>query len=200
MNDQFYDSIAYAHETWGYSAYFCKCCVKATAKLNQSVVEMKDVIAKLEERIEVLEGEKEVVTKRVNKVEKRADKAREDLEGVEREIVSGMEKALADAKKELKVQLKKDEERSVQIALYGIEESKKETVEDRINDEMTMVTEMAKVMGVDLKGEVEIRYRAGRDIPKEGEKPRPLIVKVGDDETRTKIMANSAKLARFEKG
>ena len=199
MTDQFYESIAYAHKTWGYSAYFCKCCVKAMAKLNQSVVEMKSAIGKLEERIEVLEGEKEAVAKRVKTVKRRAEKVKEDLDGVEREMVSGMEKAMANAKKELKVQLEKDEERNVQVVLYGIVESKKEAVEERINEEMAMVTEMTEVLGVELKGEVEIRYRAGREVPKEGERPRPLIVKVQDDETRTKIMANSGKLARVEK-
>ena len=50
---------------------------------------------------------------------------------------------------------------------------------------------------VPVSGEVSIQLRTGR--PREvGAKPRPLIVRVADDETRAKMFQNARKLSRNE--
>ena len=41
-------------------------------------------------------------------------------------------------------------------------------------------------------------HRSGR-AREEGAKPRPLIIRVSDDETRVSILRNAHKLARFDK-
>ena len=199
MTDQFYDNCTEAATTFGYSAFFCKCCRKATSKLNQEIKEMKERMGKLEERIEEMEGEKEAVVKRVGRVEKKAEKAKEDLEGVEREIKSGMGKAMAEAKKEVITELKQEEIRSARIAIYGLKESEKEDEgAEWKEEEKGKVEEMARVMGVELVGEVEVRFRAGRKGVGEEARPRPLIVRIADEETRAKVMRSSGKLSREE--
>ena len=196
MTDQFYDNCTEAATTFGYSAFFCKCCRKATSKLNQEIKEMKERMGKLEERIEEMEGEKEAVVKRVGRVE---EKAKEDLEGVEREIKSGMGKAMAEAKKEVITELKQEEIRSARIAIYGLKESEKEDEgAEWKEEEKGKVEEMARVMGVELVGEVEVRFRAGRKGVGEEARPRPLIVRIADEETRAKVMRSSGKLSREE--
>ena len=163
---------------------------------------MKATMEKLEERIEALEGEREVVAKRVGKVEKKAEKVKEELEGVEREIVSGMGKAMAEAKEKVITELKQDEIRGARIVVYGLKESDKEEKEEEGADwkeeEKSKVKEMARVMGVELEGEVEVKFRAGKKGAGEEARPRPLIVKIADEETRAKIMKNSGKLSREE--
>ena len=45
-------------------------------------------------------------------------------------------------------------------------------------------------IGVELKGEVEVQYRSGRWRP-EAERPRPLVLKVKEDEDRETIYRNA---------
>ena len=161
------------------------------------MVEMKSAIEKLTERVVMLEGEKEAVARRVNQVEERAKKVKENLEGVEREMINGMGKAKDEAKREMKDEMKKDEERSVHIVIYGMEESKKEEANERIAEDVKKVGELAEVMEVELKGEVVVKYRLGRKR-EEGAKTRPLKVMIGDDETRARLMNYSAELSRVE--
>ena len=199
MTDQFYESCAYAFDTWGYSAFFCKCCRKATAKMNGALIGLKDTITKLEGRIEVLEGEKEAVARRVGKVEKRAEKVKEELEGVEREIVNGMGKAMEDAKREVKSEMKKEEEISANIVVFGVEESKKESAEERKMEEMKKMEDMVQAMEIELEGEIQIKYRSGAWKEElAATKPRPLVVRITDEETRARILNNSRKLSRAE--
>ena len=199
MTESFYESCGQAYATWGYSAFFCKCCRKANAKMKEEMKEMREAIKQLERRIEGLEGEKYVVAKRVGKVEKRADKVKEDLEGVEREIVSGMEKAMEEAKKEMKVEMWRDENNSEKIVIYGLKESdKEEKGAEWREEEKGKVKEMARVMEVALEGGVEVEFRAGRKVEEEGARPRPLIIRIANDEARAKMLRNSGRLSRVD--
>ena len=54
--------------------------------------------------------------------------------------------------------------------------------------------DLIEKMEVPVDGEVAIRYRGGKKR-EEGAKPRPLIVKVADDEMRAKIFRNAPKLS-----
>ena len=44
---------------------------------------------------------------------------------------------------------------------------------------------------------MEVRYRAGKKVPGAA-RPRPMVVKIEDEETREKIVTNARKLARKE--
>ena len=58
---------------------------------------------------------------------------------------------------------------------------------------------MAKVAGVELApNEFEIRFRAGKRREEEGARPRPLIVKIGNEEKREKLRRNARFLSRSE--
>ena len=56
---------------------------------------------------------------------------------------------------------------------------------------------MAEELGVDLKGEVRIKFRSGRPTSTE-DRPRPLIVTIEDDKTRESIMTNARKMSGKE--
>ena len=55
---------------------------------------------------------------------------------------------------------------------------------------------MAEEIGVDFKGEVKASFRAGKKA--EGDRPRPLVITIEDDETREKIVANARRMAGKE--
>ena len=47
-----------------------------------------------------------------------------------------------------------------------------------------------------MKGEVVVKFRAGKK--KDDNKPRPMVVKITDDETRARMLNNARRLARDE--
>ena len=54
-----------------------------------------------------------------------------------------------------------------------------------------------KEIGVEMKGEIEIKFRAGKKMEGDaGSRPRPLIVQVSDDETRERIFKGARNLSR----
>ena len=98
MTDEFFESCGQAFSNYGYSAFFCKCCRKATAKMNKAMKELKEEVEMLEKRIANMEKEREQVTKRVEDVAEKAERVKEGLKGMEREVTSGMEKAKEEVK------------------------------------------------------------------------------------------------------
>ena len=56
---------------------------------------------------------------------------------------------------------------------------------------------MVKEIGIEMKGEIEIKFRAGKKMEGDaGSRPRPLIVQVSDDETRERIFKGARNLSR----
>ena len=90
------------------------------------------------------------------------------------------------------------EERSENLVIYGIEESKEETTEKRNEKDGERVKEVAENIGVEIRGVVEVKFRAGRKSEEAGARPRPMIVKIKDDETRELMLKNASRLARTE--
>ena len=199
MTDEFFESCGQAFATWGYSAFFCKCCRKATAKMNKMMKELKEEVEKLEKRIAIVEKEREQVTKRVDNVEEKAERVKAGLEGMEREVTSGMEKAKEEVTKKVQTEMKEQEERSENLVIYGLKESQEEQAGRRMEAEKEGVVEMAGKVGVELTlEEVEVKFRAGRKQEEEGARPRPLIVKIRNEEKREKIRRNARLLSRSE--
>ena len=149
----------------------------------------------LTDRVMVLEMEKETLAQKVENMEMKTSKVKEDLEGVEKEVVSGMEKAKEEVKKDMGREMKEREERSQNVVFYGLKESDVGEGEARRKEEREKVEEVVRNIGVELKGDVEVKFRAGKKDG-EGEKPRPLIVRISDDETRERIFKDSRNLAR----
>ena len=198
MTELLYTTCSEAFRLYGVSTFFCKCCLKATSKMKSMMKELRAEVDELSKRVTSLEKEKEKVTKRVVNVEEKAEKVKESIQDVEKEVASGMKTAKEEVKKEVKIEMKAQEERSANIVIYGIEESKKESVEERTAEDRIKVGEMARHVEVEVSGVVDVKYRAGKKSEEAGAKPRPMIVRVSDDETRERLLANARKLMRVE--
>ena len=94
-----------------------------------------------------------------------------------------MEKAMREAKEEISKEKREMEQKAANIVVYGAKESVKEDVEERRKDDAELVKEMVEAMGVEIKGDMEVRFRAGKKS-EEG-RPRPMIVKVEDEDFTT---------------
>ena len=106
-----------------------------------------------------------------------------------------MEKAKEEVKEEMTSELKEREERSVNLVVYGVAESERVTGAEKQAEDVEKMTKLAEEIGVKLKGAVEVRYRAGKKLPN-ATRPRPMVVRIEDEDTRERILSNARKLAR----
>ena len=197
MTREFFDCCKKTHELYGFTAFLCKVCRKMFNGVNKAMKEVKADLKSMQDRVMVLEQEKEVLAQKLEKIEKGTEKVTERVEGVEKEVATGMEKAKQEVKNDVKSELAQRDENSSNIAIYGLAETKEDDVEKWREAEAKKVTELVEQMAVQIDGEVAIRYRGGRKR-EEGAKPRPLIVRIADDETRAKIFRSAHKLSRQE--
>ena len=194
MNTEFFENCRMALEVCGYSAFLCQICRKVAAKFKRAMKDLEVELDKLKDRVMVLELEKETLAQKVENMEMRTTKVKEGLEGVEREVVSGMEKAKEEVKKDVNREMKEREERSQNLVLYGLEEPAAESMEERTKADAEKVKEVMTVIGVEA--EAEVKFRAGKKGEGESPRPRPLIITVKDDECRMKILRDARNLAR----
>ena len=110
---------------------------------------------------------------------------------MESEIERGMEKA----KEEMNVEMKEREERSENLVLYGVPEPDTGDAGVMKEEDEKKVKEMAEAIGVEVKGRIVRKFRAGKKDDARG-KGRPMVVRIEDEETRTKILENARKLKR----
>ena len=197
MTKEYFDNCRKGFELWGHSSFLCKICRKVFNVMNKSLRDMRGDLKTMEDRIMVLEQEKEVLAQKLEKLEKGAEKVTERVEGVEKEVVTGMERAKEEVKNDVKTEMSLREENSSNICIYGLDESKEEDAEKWRECETKKVIDVAERMGVQVNGDIIVKFRAGRQR-EEGARPRPLVVKVMDDETRSKIFQNAPRLSRDE--
>ena len=165
-------------------------------KLNGQIKDMEGRMTTMEDRVKMLEKQNESMMKEMEMMTMRTTKVREGLEGVEGELSKGMEKAKEEVKNDVKSEMREMEDRSVNVVLYGVEESKEGDTEKRKEHDEKKVREMAEVVGVELKGEVQVKFRAGKKNEGEEARPRPMIVKIPDEETREGLFKNARKMSQ----
>ena len=165
--------------------------------MHKDLKVVKEENERLKEKIEVLEAIVDRVDKRVAQMENKTEKVKEGLAGMEKEVASGLEKAKEEVKKNVKEEMKEIEGKSSNIVLYGLEESKEADKTKRDEEEKEKVKELAEVLKVEVKGDVVIKWRCGKRSEDATSKPRPMIVRVSDDETRENIFQNARMLANL---
>ena len=65
--------------------------------------------------------------------------------------------------------------------------------ERRREKEKQLVKEIASATGVDMEDSMEVKFRLGR-WDTEQQRPRPLLVRIEDEEKRARLIANARKL------
>ena len=130
-------------------------------------------------------------------METKASQVTDKIVEIEQEVETGMEKAKEEVKVEMKEEMREREERATNVVVYGVKESEETDPEKRKKHDAEKVKEMAAKIGV-TTGELEVKFRAGKKNDAANSKPRPMIVRVEDDETRENILRNARRLAREE--
>ena len=103
-------------------------------------------------------------------------------------------------KEEVKVALEEREEiekRALNLLVVNIPESRKDTVEERKEQDARRVMEVIQMTGVSREelGEVENVFRLGREPGNNG-RTRPLRFSIKRAETKTKILKNAREVNR----
>ena len=194
MTPEFIDCCDKLNRLYGGSAFLCVVCRKLVAKLNKSFKDMEKQMSVFEQRLEKSELENKALKEKIEKMEAQTDQVKTKVGNMEKEIETGMETAKKEVKEEMSMERKELEEKANNLVVYGLKESEKEDAKGRQEEDDEKVKEMVEEIGVEVKGKVEVKFRAGKKV--EGGKPRPVIVRVEDEETREQLLTHARRLAR----
>lgn len=206
MTYEFVDTCEKLNKIYGGSSYLCTCCRKIIGKMSKTVQEIEAKMtksqqetetrmSKMENDLKTAELERDALKQRLENMETKTDQVKDKVIGVEKEIEAGMEKAKTEMTQEMAKEMREREGRNENIVVYGVTESEKEGREEKEKEDKEKVMEMAKQIGVEIRGDVEVKFRAGKK--KEDDTiPRPLVVKIPDEETREKILDQARFLAK----
>ena len=197
MTPEFIESCDKMNKMFGGSAFLCVICRKLAAKLNRSFQEVEIRMRAIEDQLKAAELERDALKEKVGRMENKTDQVKDKVIDIEKEIEAGMEKAKAEMSQGMAKEMRDREGKISGIAIYGLKESEKETSEEQAVEDGEKAKAMIAAIEVEPQGLIEVKYRAGRRN-RENDRPRPLIVKVEDDETREKILDNARRLARKE--
>ena len=195
MTAEFVASCDAINRLTGGSSFLCVICRKLSAKINGSMQESIERIKKLEQRLVTADLERKCLTEKINAMETQNRQVNENVMKIETEVATRMEKAKEEVKGEMRSEMQSRDDKKENIVLHGVVESKETDMERNRNDDLEVVKKVAAEIGVELKGEVKVRYRSGRIV---GEKPRPMIVEIKDEETRESMLAKARLLAGKE--
>ena len=196
MSAEFIKCCDAMNKLYGGASFLCVVCRKVTAMLNHSMRDMEARMTSIESKLQTAELEKMVMAEKIKNLELKNRQVNEEVQKIEVEVSSGMEKAKEEVKDEMRDEMKEREAIKDNIVIYGLKESNEADGMKRKEDDIAMVKKMAEEIGVDLKGEVRIKFRSGKTATED--RPRPLILTVDDDETRENIMSNARKMAGKE--
>ena len=189
MNKDWFDSCKKTFEAIGTSAFLCKTCRKVSAVQTKVTKELRSELKEVKDKVMVLEMQNEALAQKLENLELKIEKANSKVENYEKEVSSTVEKA----KEEVRTEITKRDERGSNIVVFGLEETKEPDTKKWKEEEQKKVEELLE--RIEVVGKVQVQHRAGKPRA-EGENPRPLIVKVADDETREKVFRNASKLSR----
>ena len=101
-------------------------------------------------------------------------------------------------KQAISSEMKEREDRDANVIFYGISEHDEADVEIRRDKEKKIVKEIASATGVDMQDAMEVKFRLGRwDAARD--KPRPLLVRIENDEKRIQLISNARKLGSTDR-
>ena len=189
MSPEFIKCCDAINKFYGGSSFLCVVCRKVTGMLNHSMKEMDSRMEQMETKLQTAELERKVLAEKVKNMESKNRQVDENVQKMEGEVASGMEKAKEEVKDEMRDEMKKREEKKDNIVIYGVKESEETEGPKRKEEDESMVKKMATAIDVNVEGKIKGSYRAGKDHP------RPLVVTIEDDETREKILANARRMS-----
>ena len=209
MTVEFVESCDAMMRIEGKSPFICFCCrskvdkygalvkeqQQETKDARKEALEAKKLAEDVMKELQIERLERQVLAEKIQRMEGNTVQVTTKNVEIEKEMESGMEKAKEEVKKEMATELKQQEEKAENVVVYGIKESEKEEKEEKEAEDTAKVNEMVDAIGIEVSGVIEVKYRAGKKI--DGGKPRPIVVKVTDDETRSRLVANARRLGRI---
>ena len=195
MTPEFVKCCDAINKAYGGSSFLCAVCRKITGMLNRSMKDMEAKIAAMETKLTIAGLERKCMTEKIENLEARNRQVGENVQKMEGEVASGMEKAKEEIKDEMRDEMKRREENKDKVVVYGLKEPTDADGKKRKSEDEDKVRKIAVEIGVDFKGEIRSSFRSGEKV---GDRPRPLIVTIEDEETREGILTNARRLSGKE--
>ena len=213
MSDEFVDNCDKSNRLKGDSNFFCPNCRNFIPNMNGSIQDLLEKFIALESRVNAAEARANAAEAKANAAELELQQLRAEIDRMkngaetvkdkivimEKEIENGMEQAKQEVKEEMTVEMRAREEKAANIVIYGAKESGKNSAAERAADDVEFVKDLAETLEIEIAGEVEAKFRAGKKPEgAEAGRPRPLIVRISDDETRENILRKARFLGRSD--
>lgn len=150
--------------------------------MNETIDELKNLVISQNEQITTL---KEIISaqqKEIDEIKKQYLK-REDMENHIQKMENKCMEENIDEYMERK-------EKRENIVVFGLKESNKPTINEKIEDDLKAIEKIKKDIGCEGTGEILKVFRIG----KKSERPRPIVVKCDSRNTWRDILTNSKKL------
>ena len=194
MNPDYLENIEKLHDLMGMSGFLCKTCKKVATKVGKEMKGLGEKMVDLENRVVILELERDNLMAKVEALEAKGQKAEAEMKGWNVQISKAKKEVIT----EIKCDLKEKEERSENLVIYGLDECKEKDVKKRVEHDEKLLKEVVKVTEVEVKGRIEVKFRAGK--PREDGKARPLIITVKDDDSRKNSLKTLENLGERKDG
>ena len=110
MSPEFIKCCDAINKFYGGSSFLCVVCRKVTGMLNHSMKEMDSRMEQMETKLQTAELERKVLAEKVKNMESKNRQVDENVQKMEGEVASGMEKAKEEVKDEMRDEMKKREE------------------------------------------------------------------------------------------
>ena len=112
MTPEFVDSCDKILKLFGGSAFLCSICRKLATKINKSMRDLEVRMIDLDKKLKTAELERDALAAKVGRMESKTEQVTVKMVGMEKDIESGMEKAMIGAKEGVTAEMKEQEERS----------------------------------------------------------------------------------------
>ena len=205
MTPEFVDNCDKMNKIHGGSVFLCTICRKVIGFLNKSLKDQQAEINDLkghqkdtDAEMKLLHAQIRALTEQLAKLENKADQVTEGIVRVEKEVETGMEKAKQEVRNEVSGEMKEREERDANVIFYGVAEESEPDVETRREKEKKKVEEIVAATGVDVEDALVVKFRLGK-WNAEDERPRPLLIRIEDEEKRARLLGNARKLAASQR-
>ena len=106
MTPEFVESCDKMNKMFGGSAFLCVICRKLAGKINKTFREMETRMEGLESKLKTAELERNLMATKLEKIESKADHVKEKMGDMEKEVETGMEKAVREAKAGMEAEMK----------------------------------------------------------------------------------------------
>ena len=181
MTDELFNVLA---GKYGGIKWECQSCQASTARLEAQIKQVETRLNKVEEKMVTFEDKSKLQETRLDKVEMIADQAKKAVEEVKEDVA-----------KVILEEMREREDKKLNIILHSVGEAENVSAEESKKWDEASFNNIMEAMEVNMtfKECASFSRRLGSGA---SNKVRPLLIGLGKEEDKTKILSNARRLSQ----